>query len=58
MSNKFMNEPSIKILLDRREEIRNEVNKLQAEYSAIGELIRQSYNKKNIIIEKDDEERC
>ena len=44
--------------IKRYKEIRNEVNKLQAEYSAIGELIRQSYNKKNIIIEKDDEERC
>lgn len=29
----------IKILLNRREEIKEQVNKLQAEYKAIGDLI-------------------
>lgn len=43
MSNKFVNDPMIKVLLNRREEIKNKVNKLQAEYQAIGELIKRDY---------------
>lgn len=44
MVNKCVKDPYIRVLLDRREEIKNEINKLQAEYSAIGELIRRDYN--------------
>lgn len=46
MANKCVKDPSIRILLDRREEIRKEVNKLQAEYQAIGDLITREYKRK------------
>lgn len=44
MSNKCVNDPYIRVLLDRREEIKNKINKLQAEYQAIGVLIRRDYD--------------
>jgi hypothetical protein len=47
MSNELVKDPAIKILLDRREEIRKEVNKLQAEYAAIGELISRDQKAKD-----------
>lgn len=34
---------NIKILLNRREEIKEELNKLNAEYKAIGDLITELY---------------
>lgn len=58
MGNKCVKDPYIRVLLDRREEIKNEINKLQAEYSAIGELIRRDYNHRHphpLDIEKGEE---
>lgn len=43
MGNKCVKDPYIRVLLDRREEIRKEINKLEAEYKAIGELIMRDY---------------
>lgn len=37
---------NIKTLLDRREEIKNQINKLEKEYSAIGEVLTELYNYK------------
>lgn len=47
MENKSVNDPYVKILLDRRAEIKTEINKLRNEYSAIGELIRRDYDHKH-----------
>lgn len=44
MSNKFIKDDNVKILLDRREEIKNTINKLELEYSAIGNLLRKIYD--------------
>ena len=35
---------NIKILLDRRSEILNQINKLEAEYKAIGDVLTELYN--------------
>ena len=43
MGNELVKDKSVRILLDRREEIRREINKLQAEYSAIEDLIMRDY---------------
>lgn len=34
---------NIKILLDRRKEIQNQINKLQKEYTALGNVITELY---------------
>ena len=54
MGNELVKDKSVRILLDRREEIRQQINKLQAEYSAIEDLIRRDYNHRH---EKKGEER-
>ena len=36
--------PEIKVLLDRREEIRKTINKLEAEYGAIGTILTKLYH--------------
>lgn len=54
MNNKIINDPVIKILLERREEIRKEINKLQEEYMAIGELVSRDQRVRR---NKEEEER-
>ena len=49
--------PEIKVLLDRREEIRKTINKLEAEYGAIGTILTQLYNYEQKEKDKDDYER-
>lgn len=44
MGNEIVKDKDIRILLDRREEILNEVNKLQAEYSAIEHILTRLHN--------------
>lgn len=44
MPNRCVKDDSIRILLDRREEIRNEINKLEAEYGALGDILTRVYN--------------
>ncbi len=46
MGNELVKDKSVRILLDRRAEILAQINKLQAEYSAIEDLIRRDYNHK------------
>lgn len=56
MSNNCVKDPYIRTLLDRREEIKNQINKLSAEYQAIGELIRRDYDHNHSFkIEKGEE---
>jgi hypothetical protein len=43
MGNQCVKDPYVRVLLDRRDEIKKQVNKLQAEYQALGELIRREY---------------
>lgn len=47
MGNDLVKDKSVRILLDRRAEILAQINKLQAEYSAIEDLIRRDYNHKH-----------
>ena len=47
MGNDLVRDKSVRILLDRRAEILAQINKLQAEYSAIEDLIRRDYNHKH-----------
>lgn len=47
MGNDLVKDKSVRILLDRRAEILVQINKLQAEYSAIEDLIRRDYNHKH-----------
>lgn len=47
MGNDLVKGKSVRILLDRRAEILAQINKLQAEYSAIEDLIRRDYNHKH-----------
>ena len=47
MGNELVKDKSVRILLDRRTEILEKINKLQAEYSAIEDLIRRDYNHKH-----------
>lgn len=54
MGNKLVKDESIRILLNRREEIRNQINKLQAEYSAIEDLIMRDYRHKQEMKREDD----
>jgi len=44
MSNMFVKDPYVKVLLDRREELKQEINKLDAEYQAIGELLLRNHS--------------
>ena len=44
MGNEIVKDKSVRVLLDRRAEILEQINKLQAEYSAIEDLIRRDYN--------------
>jgi hypothetical protein len=46
MGNELVKDKSVRILLDRRAEILNQINKLQAEYSAIEDLIMRDYKHK------------
>lgn len=55
MKESFVKDPYIRVLLERRDEIKNEMNKLQAEYQAIGELITRDYRHRNSM--RIDEER-
>ncbi len=43
MGNELVKDKSVRVLLDRRAEILEQINKLQAEYSAIEDLIRRDY---------------
>ena len=47
MGNDLTKDKSVRILLDRRAEILAQINKLQAEYSVIEDLIRRDYNHKH-----------
>ena len=44
MSSKCVKDDSIRVLLDRREEIRNTINKLEKEYSALEDILIRVYN--------------
>ncbi len=46
--------PEIKILLDRREEIRKTINKLEAEYGALGTVLTELYKYKQKEKDKED----
>lgn len=46
MGNELVKDKSVRILLDRRAEILEQINKLQAEYSAIEDLIMRDYKYK------------
>jgi hypothetical protein len=46
MGNELVKDKSVRILLDRRAEILEQINKLQAEYSAIEDLIMRDYKHK------------
>ncbi len=46
MGNELVKDKSVRVLLDRRAEIRETINKLEAEYSAIEDLIRRDYDRK------------
>ena len=48
MSNELVKDKHVRALLDRREEIVNTINKLQAEYTAIGELLRREHLRKEV----------
>ena len=54
-------DPTIRALLNRREEILEQINKLQIEYSAIGNMLQEKHNLKNklnqISKNKEEEER-
>lgn len=39
MSNKCVSDETVRILLDRREELQNRINKDMKEYKAIGDMI-------------------
>lgn len=56
MGNELVKDKSVRVLLDRREELRVKINKLQAEYSAIEDLIMRDY-KHNHQNQKKGEER-
>lgn len=43
MGNELVKDKSVRILLDRRAEIRKEINKLEAEYSAIEDMLMRDY---------------
>ena len=42
--NAVVKDKSTRVLLDRRAEIRAEINKLEAEYQAIGDVLMKIYN--------------
>ena len=42
--NALVKDKSTRVLLDRRAEIRAEINKLEAEYQAIGDVLMKIYN--------------
>lgn len=46
MSKIPVKDPCIRILLERREELKKEIIKLQTEYKAIGEIITREYRSK------------
>ena len=46
---------NIQILLNRRNEIRNQINKLESEYQAIGEVIQELLEYKQNEKDKEDE---
>ena len=48
---------NIKILLDRREEIRNKINKLEKEYGAIGEVLTELFEYRQNEKDREYEER-
>ena len=54
-------DPTVRALLNRREEILEQINKLQIEYSAIGNILQENHNLKNklnqISKNKEEEER-
>lgn len=54
---KVLKDPFIKPLLDRREEIKPTINKLEAEYEAIGKILIENHNLKNILKQKEMEEK-
>ena len=55
VSEKVVKDPTIRALLNRREEILNEINKLQIEYSAIGNILHENYHYREQIKYKDKE---
>jgi hypothetical protein len=57
MGNELVKDKSVRILLDRRAEILEQINKLQAEYSAIEDLIMRDYRHKQEHKNKKGEER-
>lgn len=46
MPNKCVKDETIRILLDRREELRNRINKDMEEYKALGDLITRFHHLK------------
>lgn len=44
MNNKVVKDENIKILLERRQEILDTINKLEKEYSALGDILLRVYH--------------
>ena len=53
VSEKVVKDPTICTLLNIREEILNEINNIQMEYSAIGNLLHDNYKYKEQIAQQD-----
>ena len=47
MSNKLVADENTRILLDRRAELKEQINKLSAEYTAIGDILTRLYHLEN-----------
>ena len=53
MSNECVKDETIRILLDRREELRKQINKDMAEYKAIGDILTRLMNTEKKVKKKD-----
>lgn len=56
MPNKCVKDDTIKILLDRREELQNRINKDMKEYKALGDIITRLRNTEEKLKHKDKDE--
>lgn len=56
MPNKCVKDDTIRILLDRREELQNRINKDMKEYKALGDIITRLRNTEEKLRHKDEDE--